>query len=93
MLFSRSSFIGGLILTAVGVVFLVDNFTAVDVWSQIWRFWPLILIGVGIDILYKYMRRRRVGVEVVEDSSQDEVSSMVIYKDRLWKLLILIDSF
>ena len=39
---------GGLILIGAGVLLLVSNFSP---WFRIEKFWPLILIGIGIAIL------------------------------------------
>lgn len=38
-----------LLLVAVGAVLLLQNLNIVrwDLWIEIWRFWPLILVGVG----------------------------------------------
>src|SRR5262249_28014579 len=41
--------IGAIVLIALGVLFLLGNFTHFD----LHRFWPLILIGVGLWIAYK----------------------------------------
>lgn len=40
----------GLILIAVGIVFLGNNFGLIDwnVWGQLWRLWPLIIIFWGL---------------------------------------------
>jgi hypothetical protein len=43
--------IGAIVLIVLGVVFLLGNFTHLD----IHRYWPLILIGVGVWIGYKRM--------------------------------------
>jgi len=44
-----------LVLIGVGVIFLLANFgylQAENVWAVLWRFWPALLILVGIDILF-----------------------------------------
>jgi Domain of unknown function (DUF5668)/B-box zinc finger len=43
--------IGAVVLIALGVIFLLGNFTNLD----LDRFWPLVLIGVGVWIGYKRM--------------------------------------
>lgn len=43
--------IGPIVLIAVGVLFLLDNLGLLPL-SDILRFWPLILIGVGVYSLY-----------------------------------------
>ncbi|MEO8287434.1 MAG: DUF5668 domain-containing protein [Chloroflexota bacterium] len=44
---------GPVILILVGSIFLLSNFgfLAGNVWSQIWRLWPLILVGIGLNIV------------------------------------------
>lgn len=44
-----------LILIGAGVIFLMANFGYIDVdnvWAVLWRFWPVLLILVGIDIIF-----------------------------------------
>ena len=43
--------IGAIVLIALGVLFLLGNFTRID----LHRYWPLILIGLGVWIGYKRM--------------------------------------
>jgi TM2 domain-containing membrane protein YozV len=43
--------IGAIVLIALGVIFLLGNFTRID----LHRYWPLILIGLGVWIGYKRM--------------------------------------
>lgn len=44
-----------LLLIAVGVLLLLSNLGVVsgDVWSLIWQFWPLLLIVIGLDSIFK----------------------------------------
>lgn len=39
---------GGLILVVIGVLFLLDNLIAFDVWGKLW---PLILVAIGLGII------------------------------------------
>ena len=40
----------GIILLFFGTVLLLENFNVLDfAWSQVWRFWPVILILIGIN--------------------------------------------
>ena len=48
---------GGAALILIGVVFLLSNFGIVPL-RDLYRFWPLILIGIGARML---MRRRGAG--------------------------------
>ena len=48
--------IGALILIGLGVLFLLDEMGALH-FDWIWRFWPLILIALGVRILVQRQRR------------------------------------
>jgi len=53
----RSSIpVGAVILIGLGVVFLLDEMGALH-FDWIWRFWPLILIAIGIRVLMQRQRR------------------------------------
>lgn len=49
-----------IILVAIGVVLLLSNMGVLDwsLWDALWRLWPLILIGIGLDLMLK---RKRLG--------------------------------
>ena len=51
----RSSLFGPLLLIALGIVFLLSNLRVLqgDIWETILRLWPVILIVVGLDSIYK----------------------------------------
>ena len=63
---------GGLVLTVLGVFFLLDT---QDVWDytigDIWRFWPVILILIGAKMLFARRRKpsRTANHQHVEDKS------------------------
>jgi hypothetical protein len=44
-----------LILIAIGVIFLLSNLGIVsgDIWQNLVRFWPLLLIAIGLDSIYR----------------------------------------
>lgn len=42
--------IGGWILIAIGAVFLAHNFGWLSL-AQLWKWWPAILIAVGVSIV------------------------------------------
>ncbi len=45
--------IWGLIFIFVGTVFMLDNFDVIDFyWGSVWRFWPIIFILVGANMLF-----------------------------------------
>jgi len=48
--------VGALILIGLGVLFLLDEMGALH-FDWIWRFWPLILIAIGVRILMQRQRR------------------------------------
>jgi hypothetical protein len=48
--------VGAFILIGLGVIFLLDELGAFH-FDWIWRFWPLILIAIGVRILMQRQRR------------------------------------
>lgn len=43
----------GIILIFIGTVFLLENYGIIDFhWTYVWRFWPVILIIMGINIIF-----------------------------------------
>jgi len=44
----------GLILIAIGLLFLLNNFYEISAWRLMARFWPVILIIIGVRKLYRY---------------------------------------
>ena len=49
----------GLFVLALGVVLLIGNFRPEwHVWSNLWKFWPVILIIMGINALMRYFSSR-----------------------------------
>lgn len=50
-MFSSESVIWGTLLIGVGVILLLDQLFDIEIWSHIWKFWPLLLIAFGISIL------------------------------------------
>ncbi len=52
----RRSIIGPVILISVGALFLVHNLVGFDLMRIIWRYWPLILIVLGVSKLMEYYR-------------------------------------
>lgn len=51
----RPSFIWPIILVVVGAIFLLSNLGLLrgDVWGSIWRLWPVLLIAIGLDSLFR----------------------------------------
>lgn len=58
--------IGGVILIALGLVFLLNNLGILpwDIWNVLWRLWPLLLIAIGLDFLLGRDSRYRVSLLV-----------------------------
>lgn len=43
----------GLILIFIGSIFLLDNFNVINFfWGSVWRFWPIIFILIGANMLF-----------------------------------------
>jgi putative Mn2+ efflux pump MntP len=53
----RDSLIWGIILIVLGGIFLLEQFH-IDVWDQVWRFWPVILIVWGANKLFLGLKER-----------------------------------
>ncbi len=52
---SRSGLLtAGLILIGIGLVFLLNNFYEYSIWHLIARYWPVLLILVGVKKLFGY---------------------------------------
>jgi hypothetical protein len=58
----RDSLIWGIILIVLGGIFLLEQFN-IDVWDDIWRFWPVILIIWGANKLYLGLKEGRERAE------------------------------
>lgn len=45
--------IWGVVLLFIGSVLLLDNFNVIEFyWSNVWKFWPVFLIIIGVNILF-----------------------------------------
>lgn len=59
----RRSMIGAFILIAIGALFLYGNLRPeVDVWGVLSKYWPLILVCVGLGKLWDYYQARNAGL-------------------------------
>jgi hypothetical protein len=47
--------VAGLILIAIGILFLLNNFYEISAWRLLARYWPILLIIVGLRKLYGYI--------------------------------------
>jgi phage shock protein C len=57
----------GIILVLLGVVFLLDNFFYWDWWNYS-RFWPLLVIALGLIIIYRAFGKKENAKEVTHES-------------------------
>lgn len=80
--FKNSGMMWGVILIAIGVLFLLQNFDFLDVGDILSNFWPLVLVVIGLKMLYdRRSRNEDEGVgfeEVKEDKSETQIP-----KDKL----------
>jgi N-terminal domain of toast_rack, DUF2154/Domain of unknown function (DUF5668) len=54
--YRRGSIAGPIILIALGVLFLIATMRPdFDIWGVMWRYWPLILIFVGLGKIFDYL--------------------------------------
>ena len=54
------SLAGPLILITIGTMFLIQNLSHINVFKVFWRYWPVLLIAIGISKLLEYFRRSNV---------------------------------
>jgi hypothetical protein len=50
---------GGVLLVAVGVLFLLDNFNVVPL-EQVKRFWPILLVLAGLLLLRRFQLGKKI---------------------------------
>ncbi|MCX6565436.1 MAG: DUF5668 domain-containing protein [Candidatus Aminicenantes bacterium] len=53
----KDPLVWGLILVALGLVFILENFD-INAWDFVWRFWPVILIIWGAAKLIEGLKRK-----------------------------------
>ena len=60
---NRRRLVVGVLMIALGLLFLLDRFFVIDV-GEAWRFWPLILVAFGLSRIFGAFpgRRRRWGM-------------------------------
>lgn len=68
----RDSLIWGIILIVLGGIFLLEQFN-IDVWDEIWRFWPVILIIWGANKLYLGLKERSERSETPAPGKDHEI--------------------
>ena len=50
---SRGNWVFGLVLLLAGIIFIVENFTGIEVWNKFWKFWPVILLIWGVKEIFQ----------------------------------------
>lgn len=66
------SLLWGIILIVIGGIFLLEQFD-IDVFDQVWRFWPLILIVWGANKLWLGLKERNERSETPGPDKTHEV--------------------
>ena len=89
----RSNIVFGLILTAVGVLFLLHNLGLYYIYD-IWRYWPLLLIAGGLSKLLWGRAGERmfgaIGVFVGLVFFVDNVFGWHVHLGQLWPVILVI---
>ena len=56
----RESLFWGLIILVLGMLFLLKNFgLEINVWDLLGKYWPLILIYIGVKNIFLYMKKTK----------------------------------
>ena len=50
---NKGNYTGGIIMITLGVIFLCNTVFNINLFSQLGKFWPLILVALGVSILLK----------------------------------------
>jgi uncharacterized membrane protein HdeD (DUF308 family) len=66
----KDPLVWGIILIAIGVIFILENFN-IDVWDSVWKLWPLVLILWGASKLYYGFQERKERAERPAAKPQD----------------------
>lgn len=56
----ESQLIVGIFLAAVGVLMLLNNFDVLDI-GPVWKFWPLIIVALGLNRIFQAETRYQRG--------------------------------
>ncbi|MEM9834621.1 MAG: DUF5668 domain-containing protein [Bacteroidota bacterium] len=65
---------GGIVLVAIGSLFLISDIFYISIWDIIYRFWPLALVLIGVSLLVRRnQEKKRLGdttpLEVIDESA------------------------
>ncbi|MCU0235519.1 MAG: DUF5668 domain-containing protein [Acidobacteria bacterium] len=56
----KESLFWGLIILVLGMLFLLKNFgLEINVWHLLGKYWPLILVYIGLKNIYLYVKKNR----------------------------------
>jgi lia operon protein LiaF len=56
----KESLFWGLIILGLGMLFLMKNFGfEINVWHLVGKYWPLILIYIGLKNIYLFIRKNK----------------------------------
>jgi lia operon protein LiaF len=56
----KESLFWGLIILVLGMLFLLKNFgLEINVWHLVGKYWPLILIYIGVKNIYLYIKKNK----------------------------------
>lgn len=56
----KESLFWGLIILVLGLLFLMKNFgLEINIWHLIGKYWPLILIYIGLKNIYLFIRKNK----------------------------------
>jgi hypothetical protein len=56
----KESLFWGLIILVLGTLFLLKNFgLEINVWHLLGKYWPLILVYIGLKNIYLYLKKNR----------------------------------
>ncbi len=60
-------YISALLLISAGCIFLLNNFGILswDVWDILWRFWPLVIILLGLQLVFGKRGMGRIIVTII----------------------------
>jgi len=56
----KESLFWGLIILVLGMLFLLKNFgLSINVWHLLGKYWPLILVYIGVKNIYLYLKKNK----------------------------------
>jgi lia operon protein LiaF len=56
----KESLFWGLIILVLGMLFLLKNFgLEINIWHLLGKYWPLILVYIGVKNIYLYLKKNR----------------------------------